>query len=511
MGRRHFVRNPDLARAAEHHHYAGAARYAAGGLRPRWHADVGGTPAPAVAFKDLPAFCRVAATLKPTRIPISRSKSGCRPRDGTASSRRSATADGPASISYGAMAEALQQRLCDRVHRHRPRGRQRQLCARPSGKADRLRVALRARNDREGQGHHPGFLRQRRRLSYWNGCSTGGRQGLKEAQRFPDDYDGIIAGAPANPRTRLIWPLWIAHASAQGPGQLHPSQQVSGHPSSRCSRPATRATVSKTASSTTPRAAISIPRCSLARAPTVRPASPLRRWKRRRRSILPPSIRAPEQAAFPVPGARHRTGLGHVQAWARTVVRDRDQYRYVVFKDPNWDWKTFNFDSDVALADQTDGKPVINATDPNLKPFFSHGGKLLLYHGWSDPTSSRNHLNYYKSVVDTLGGELRPRIPSGFSWRPAWATAAAAKAPIRSTRWARSNAWRRTGKRPNGSWRLTSPAAKSTARLPAPILRSPDTKARAASTTQPTSSAGYRSSRTGRLLKGSHRQECLCH
>src|SRR5579864_8084685 len=42
------------------------------------------------------------------------------------------------------------------------------------------------------------------RLSYWNGCSSGGKQGLKEAQRFPDDFDGIVAGAPANNWTHLM-------------------------------------------------------------------------------------------------------------------------------------------------------------------------------------------------------------------------------------------------------------------------------------------------------------------
>ena len=84
-----------------------------------------------------------------------------------------------------------------------------------------------------------------------------------------------------------------------------------------------------------------------------------------------------------------------------------DQYRYVVFKDPNWDWKTFNFDSDVVRGDLPENL-VMNATDPNMKPFFSHGGKLLLYHGWSDPNvPTLNTIKYYKSVVDDLGGPAK--------------------------------------------------------------------------------------------------------
>jgi feruloyl esterase len=79
-------------------------------------------------------------------------------------------------------------------------------------------------------------------------------------------------------------------------------------------------------------------------------------------------------------------------------------FRYVVFKDPIWDYRKLDFDSDVALADKTDGG-LLNATNPNLQPFFAHGGKLIQYHGWNDQQISPfNSVNYYKSVQAQLGG-----------------------------------------------------------------------------------------------------------
>jgi feruloyl esterase len=74
----------------------------------------------------------------------------------------------------------------------------------------------------------------------------------------------------------------------------------------------------------------------------------------------------------------------------------------VVFEDPNWDWKTFHFDTDTARTEKLEYG--MNATDPDLRQFVSRGGKLLLYHGWSDQLITPvNSISYYKSVMDTMG------------------------------------------------------------------------------------------------------------
>jgi Tannase and feruloyl esterase len=73
-------------------------------------------------------------------------------------------------------------------------------------------------------------------------------------------------------------------------------------------------------------------------------------------------------------------------------------FRYLVFKDASWTADKLNFDSDIALADKLDDG-LLSATDPNLKEFFAHSGKLILYHGWTDPLlAPRNTIEYYKSV-----------------------------------------------------------------------------------------------------------------
>jgi feruloyl esterase len=81
-----------------------------------------------------------------------------------------------------------------------------------------------------------------------------------------------------------------------------------------------------------------------------------------------------------------------------------DHFKYVVFRDPNWNWRTFNFDSDAALTDRLDDG-TINAASADLKRFVAHQGKLILYHGWTDTNiTPQATVDYFEKVVDQMGG-----------------------------------------------------------------------------------------------------------
>ena len=77
----------------------------------------------------------------------------------------------------------------------------------------------------------------------------------------------------------------------------------------------------------------------------------------------------------------------------------------MVFDDPNWDFKSFNYDTDVAVALKKVG-PLLDAVDSDLGPLRRQGARLLVYHGWSDPDiSPLNTIRYYEEVVSKVQGQ----------------------------------------------------------------------------------------------------------
>src|SRR3989475_8748542 len=174
-------------------------------------------------YKDLSEFCRVAATLKPTSDSDIKVEVWL-PTNGWNGKFQAVGNGGWAgTISYPAMAEALQRGYAttstDTGH---VGGSGLFALGHPEKFID---FAYRSEHEMtvKAKAVVAAFYGNGPKYSYWNGCSTGGRQGVAEAQRFPEDFDGIIAGAQANPRTRLgAWHLAIGQAALKDPAAFIP-------------------------------------------------------------------------------------------------------------------------------------------------------------------------------------------------------------------------------------------------------------------------------------------------
>lgn len=351
-------------------------------------------------YKELPSFCRVSATLKPTSDSDIKIEVWLPAANWNRKYQAVGNGGWAGVISYSAMAEAVRDGYAtsstDTGHvggsGSFALGHQEKLI--DFGWRSEHEMTLKSKAIIAAYYGNPA------RLSYWNGCSTGGRQGLKEAQRFPADYDGIIAGAPAN-RTPLA--MWIAFAMLKDPASAIPPAKykiihqavldqcdaIDGLKDGLIQDP----TRCKFDPKTIECKGADGPECLTAPQVEAVRKSYMDAVNPRTGQKLSPSL---------VPGSE--LGWAVLGRGPDPVGIILDHYKYVVFKDPNWDWRTFDFDKDVARSEEPDNV-VMNATDPNLTAYFAHNGKLLLYHGWADTNiSPLATVAYYKSVVDTMGG-----------------------------------------------------------------------------------------------------------
>lgn len=249
--------------------------------------------------------------------------------------------------------------------------------------------------------------------SYFAACSDGGREALMEAQRYPQDYDGILAGAPANYWTKLLSTAVVdTQALTLDPASFIPAAKISAISAGVLAACDEIDGVQD--------GILNDPRqCHFD------PASiECKAGEESDKCLTGPQVAAlkklyagPHDAqmheVFPgfLPGAEGGEG-----GWAQWITGPAPNkslialfglgyFSNMVYGKSDWDYKTFTLEAGLKAAEDKTAS-ALNATDPDLKPFQARGGKLILYHGWNDPAiPALNSINYFESVIGKMGRE----------------------------------------------------------------------------------------------------------
>ncbi len=249
------------------------------------------------------------------------------------------------------------------------------------------------------------YYAQEAKHSYFTGCSTGGEQALMESQRYPDDYDGIVAGAAANNRTGVhVSILWNFAANEKTPGSyLHPAARgvlsraimnacdaldgvkdgVIADPTKCQFDPAVLQ-----CKGTSQDGCLTPAQVQAAKDIYAGPANP------RTGESLYPGL--PKGSEFGWDGLDRIPGPTAIPPYAPI-------FEWVF--GPDWNWRQFDFDhQDTVFTQKLAG--MVNATSPDIDSFRAHGHKLLIYHGWADwLVAPQGSINYYNDVLTRAKGD----------------------------------------------------------------------------------------------------------
>ena len=252
--------------------------------------------------------------------------------------------------------------------------------------------------------------------SYFVGCSSGGHQAMSEAQRFPDDYDGIVAGAPANNRIRqtfgFMWSWTATHRADGTPILDQPALSL-----------VTNAAVTacdandglKDGLIDDPRKCTFDPAALACKGSTdgggCLSAEQVEAVKKVYDGAKNPRTGEPIFTGWP----RGSEGFGDsaIQGWRQYILTPKEPsrvgvFRYFLFNNPNWDVRTLDYDRDLAYAEER--IPHLAAVNRDLSPFKKSGGKLIMYAGWMDPVvPPQDNVAYYEAVAKTMGGYDKTR------------------------------------------------------------------------------------------------------
>ncbi len=388
-----------------HTEIASATLIPAGGVTPPGPQRAGGPGGPGVSvYASLPAFCRVEAISRPT----GNSAIGIEvwlPASGW-NGKLQAVGNGAwaGSIGYAALANGVLAGYAatgtDTGHR--------------GGSADFLQQHPDLLVDYAHRAVHEmavtakavvaAFYDEPAARAYFTGCSTGGRQALTAAQRYPEDFDGIVAGAaayyPSHIQGMQVWTAAVANRRPEAVLDRDAMTAVNQAAIAACDL------IDGVADGV-----IENPqRCDFNAAALACPAAdggaclaPAQIETVRRIYAGPTQ----SDGTSIYPGlARGSEGGWNTLAGPAPLGLALETYQWIVHRDAAWDWRTFDPVTEIALAAERLG-PLLEANDPDLSEFVGRGGKLLIYHGWSDPgITPGGTIRYYDEVRATLGRRI---------------------------------------------------------------------------------------------------------
>jgi feruloyl esterase len=241
--------------------------------------------------------------------------------------------------------------------------------------------------------------------SYFMGCSTGGHQAITEARRYPDDYNGIVAGDPANNRVRLhMNGYWAYEATHDDPASYIPPAKlpmINRAVLNACDAldGLTDGIIDDPRKCTFDLASI---RCKGDDAADCLTAPQVAAMKK-----IYQGPKNPRTGELIFPGMYlgsevNPLGLDRTLANAPGSGRPAPPPGLAIWT--NWKGPGYDWDKDASMV-IGELSPVLDDADPDLSAFRKHGGKLLLYTGWADPLiPAADLLNYYGSMQKKMGG-----------------------------------------------------------------------------------------------------------
>lgn len=370
------------------------------------------TPAEIETYKHLPAFCRVAATLTPSKDSDIKIEVWLPVSGWNGKFRGQGNGGFAGEIDYDHLAYSVAQGYASggTDTGHAANGIDARWALNHPEKV--IDFGNRAMHEMtvKSKSIVEAFYGSAPKHSYLAACSDGGREALMEAQRFPADYDGILAGAPANNWTHLLTNAVVnAQTLTATPASYIPPSKI----------PAISAAVlaSCDKSDGVSDGIVSNPQnchfdptamlCKGADALTCLTAPQVAAMQ----TLYAESHDSAGKLVFPgyLPGSEEGPNgwstwiFGETPTQSAMYLFGTGFFSNMVYGDSKWDYKSFTIDAGLkAAVDKT--SQALDSVNPDLKPFIKRGGKLILYHGWNDPAiSALNTINYYEAALKTTG------------------------------------------------------------------------------------------------------------